>query len=275
MSTHHFKTPDPVSGITKLTSELTLITGKPGPKTKEALEVPELLEGILVCLPMADLFVNQRVCKKWKDVISTSKPIRRVMFLEPESTEQFRGKETTDADAEGIKINPLIGRFMRLPEIRGDSGGFKFNFQKFRYDVRPSSESDKSWYHMFVTQPPVLDIELRFWKCGVLYKGAGHIFAGCDLDREEQCVLGDQGACVADLLWAMDQEPFVDMDLYAVALSIPDRFKFGGLGEAEKIRELQMERIEKRLEQMSLKIHLANQKDGQACGEACPWHEDD
>lgn len=42
---------------------------------------PEMLELILLQLPETQLFVVQRVCSKWRDMIETSPPIRKKMFL--------------------------------------------------------------------------------------------------------------------------------------------------------------------------------------------------
>lgn len=43
----------------------------------------ELLEACLLQLPAQDLLLCQRVCRRFKDLVTSSKPIRRNLFLEP------------------------------------------------------------------------------------------------------------------------------------------------------------------------------------------------
>lgn len=43
----------------------------------------EILEACLLHLPAQDLLLCQRVCRRFKDMVASSKPIRRTLFLEP------------------------------------------------------------------------------------------------------------------------------------------------------------------------------------------------
>lgn len=45
------------------------------------LDTNELLEGILSFLPPIQLFADQRVCKRWRDVIASSPGLQKKMFL--------------------------------------------------------------------------------------------------------------------------------------------------------------------------------------------------
>ena len=48
---------------------------------KAVLDTSELLEQIILCLPMTNIFVIQRVCQKFKAVIATSPNIQTKLFL--------------------------------------------------------------------------------------------------------------------------------------------------------------------------------------------------
>jgi hypothetical protein len=43
----------------------------------------EILQAILLQLPMQDLLLSQRICQRFRYMVSSSKPIRRALFLEP------------------------------------------------------------------------------------------------------------------------------------------------------------------------------------------------
>ncbi|EME81327.1 uncharacterized protein MYCFIDRAFT_81395 [Pseudocercospora fijiensis CIRAD86] len=58
--------------------------------TGKALATPELLEAILINLPIRDLFLVQRVCRLWRDSVLVSKPIKRQLFLELSDPERHR-----------------------------------------------------------------------------------------------------------------------------------------------------------------------------------------
>ncbi|KAK0248028.1 hypothetical protein B0A54_01385 [Friedmanniomyces endolithicus] len=51
--------------------------------TAHVLELPELLEMILLQLPTRDLLFAQAVCKPWRHAITSSIRTRRALFLEP------------------------------------------------------------------------------------------------------------------------------------------------------------------------------------------------
>ena len=53
------------------------------PPTIQVLGTTELLEIILMYLPMKDLLLSQRVCRSWHALINTSIRLRRALFLEP------------------------------------------------------------------------------------------------------------------------------------------------------------------------------------------------
>ncbi|KAF7197342.1 hypothetical protein HII31_01152 [Pseudocercospora fuligena] len=54
----------------------------------KVLATAELLEAILINLPIRDLLLAQRVCRLWRDSVSVSKPLKRQIFLELCDTER-------------------------------------------------------------------------------------------------------------------------------------------------------------------------------------------
>lgn len=55
---------------------------------ERALAVPELLENILLSLPLRDLLLSSAVCKAFRDVAAGSIKIRRALFLEPATAQR-------------------------------------------------------------------------------------------------------------------------------------------------------------------------------------------
>jgi len=53
------------------------------PPKASVFEIPELLETILLELPLKDLLLSQRVCTTWRSLAISSIHIRRALFLEP------------------------------------------------------------------------------------------------------------------------------------------------------------------------------------------------
>jgi hypothetical protein len=64
-------------------------------------KIPELVEIILLHLPVRDLLLAQRVSTTFKAVIDKSQPIQRALFLLPENVPS-RFRETD------VRINPLL-----------------------------------------------------------------------------------------------------------------------------------------------------------------------
>ncbi|KAK3656830.1 hypothetical protein LTR56_002811 [Elasticomyces elasticus] len=53
--------------------------------THEVLATPELLEVILLHLPLRDLLFSQKVCTHWKAIVDTSPNIKKALFLVPDT----------------------------------------------------------------------------------------------------------------------------------------------------------------------------------------------
>ncbi|KAK5710221.1 hypothetical protein LTR17_019056 [Elasticomyces elasticus] len=63
---------------------------------------PELVEIILLQLPMKDLLLSQRVCKTWKAVVESSPGIQNALFF-------TAGNQQTTVAADRPKTNAYIG----------------------------------------------------------------------------------------------------------------------------------------------------------------------
>lgn len=68
----------------------------------EVLEIPELLEPILIHLEFEELFAARRVSRFWLEVLNASLQLRRVMFLSPEDNRAIRPQR--------FVTHPLYGR---------------------------------------------------------------------------------------------------------------------------------------------------------------------
>ncbi|KAK3691339.1 hypothetical protein LTR37_018700 [Vermiconidia calcicola] len=66
----------------------------------QVLDLPELLETVLLNLDITTLFSLQRVNKRFLDVIAASKPLQRKMFLINEPSSKLNDEDN---------VNPLIG----------------------------------------------------------------------------------------------------------------------------------------------------------------------
>ncbi|KAF1958823.1 hypothetical protein CC80DRAFT_20605 [Byssothecium circinans] len=123
----------------------------------------ETLEHILLNLPMQDLLLCQRVCHCFKDMVASSRPIRRALFLEPA---HYSGKLS---NWKLLKWNPLLedklagSLSIRVVGVhRGQEGTVKMvahvRFEKEALlDVGWADmlfHEDASWKSMLVTQPP-------------------------------------------------------------------------------------------------------------------------
>lgn len=51
--------------------------------SQRVLDTTELLEAILLLLPLPDLLRVQAVCRQWQQVIQSSSPLQEKLFLRP------------------------------------------------------------------------------------------------------------------------------------------------------------------------------------------------
>ncbi|KAK6414388.1 hypothetical protein LTR81_011760 [Elasticomyces elasticus] len=148
----------------------------------DVLDLPELLECILLNLPIRDLLFSQKVCRRWKAAVDSS-PIQKALFFRPGTAANInyissnhisttawleagerKGKQIPDGDEyrpaqhcvqhmatirrEGYAINPLLLTY---------GPGLSFHLKPELWQQRDactSSFSVPSWTKMFLTQPP-------------------------------------------------------------------------------------------------------------------------
>ncbi|KAF2257788.1 hypothetical protein CC78DRAFT_538266 [Lojkania enalia] len=152
--------------------------------TQEALEIYELLELILLHLPMRDLLLSQRVCSRWHLTISSSKRLQQRLFLLPRDPlanprlayanelllEIFGYDFTAPLLFGGMLIYldrvPSPKHFEELITLTSfPKRAASFNFTSV--DKCPSYSSDArlryanaSWRRMLLTQPPVTHVSV-------------------------------------------------------------------------------------------------------------------
>ncbi|KAK5695182.1 hypothetical protein LTR97_008688 [Elasticomyces elasticus] len=115
----------------------------------QALSVPEILENILLHLPIRNLLFAQEVCTEWKNMIDTLPSIQRALFFRPRTrddvdSDYVQHDDLVCPDGCSVITNPLLLAYslLRFPErhiIRREA-------------LHASAES--SCHLMFVTQPP-------------------------------------------------------------------------------------------------------------------------
>ncbi|KAK3623062.1 hypothetical protein LTR56_021815 [Elasticomyces elasticus] len=146
---------------------------------QEVLTLPELLECILLNLPIRDLLFSQKVCRRWKAAVDSS-PIQKALFFRPGTAANINyissnhisttawleasAKNTPDGDEyksaqhclehmatirrEGYAINPLLITY---------GSGQPFHLKPELWQQRDAVNSTlyvPSWTRMFLTQPP-------------------------------------------------------------------------------------------------------------------------
>ncbi|KAI9708360.1 MAG: hypothetical protein M1820_004064 [Bogoriella megaspora] len=153
-------------------------------KTVDVFAIPELLEMMLLLVPMKDVLLSQRVCRHWKAVIDSSIQLQQHLFFVPcgdpvcllrrssrisKSKASFCGwvsSTSGDVSAKGVgtvskeheddrqitvRINPAcLNRF--YPEQDGRPSYYCFKTCFFK---GPEAGSNASWRRMLLTQPPV------------------------------------------------------------------------------------------------------------------------
>lgn len=129
------------------------------------LAIYELLELILINLPMRDLLRSQRVCRTWHSAIQTSPTIQQALFFSPKRRKHpvCPERETWEANQllqvefppwfqlAYIKSRwdwPMARSFNDLPWARDEKRCEAF--------MRP----DASWRRMLLTQPPIRDVQI-------------------------------------------------------------------------------------------------------------------
>lgn len=146
------------------------------------LMIPEVLEHVLLSLSVRDLYVTQRVSRRWKAVINSSIRIRRSMFLAPSNDSVSLNSTSTWARSRSL-LNPFvqtvlssIGDFL-VENARYDATTRQFRLELANYDPlndgsrnvhKFTNDSNASWRKMRISEHK---IQIRDWwyldECGV------------------------------------------------------------------------------------------------------------
>ncbi|KAF2186404.1 hypothetical protein K469DRAFT_707061 [Zopfia rhizophila CBS 207.26] len=131
------------------------------PRT-HALNVFEILELILLHLPMRDLLLAQLVCSRWKAVIDASIHIQRALYFLPRTIPDR-------VTASSFDLNPLIQHAFRRHFLLEQDDLWPLHLKnscvQYTMVIMPLPMSDPwegsfkerkaSWKRMLITQPPV------------------------------------------------------------------------------------------------------------------------
>lgn len=163
------------------------------------LEIPELLENILLHLDQRDLHVNaQRVCRQWRQCITETPSIQQHLFFLPQpasrtSSSSSSSKANADTDPKP-RQNPLLARdfpewfmhgrtwppdqrlrFVRTtdPYLRGfDRDQFFPVLPRVTNHLGAYTYPQASWRRMLLLQPPPNGIGLVMTRCERLVQQA-------------------------------------------------------------------------------------------------------
>lgn len=134
------------------------------PASLHVLGTTELLETILLGLPMQDLLLDQRVCRSWRALITSSIRLQQALFLEPVpygnvSYLDWRLDDKDFYDDSRAKL--ALGEHLRGPERDRMPTIYPSHWGKTRHDAGA--------YHVFVN-PLLLRLFPVLDKNGIYYK---------------------------------------------------------------------------------------------------------
>ncbi|KAK5681768.1 hypothetical protein LTS10_006301 [Elasticomyces elasticus] len=132
---------------------------------QQVLDLPELLESILLGLPMRDLLLAQRVSKTFQQVIVSSPHIQRALFFAPGKAADVNLLLTQDMHNHlgNCVANPLL--FRHTSPCRWTRDLILRLDAEQLYD---SVEVQPSFMRMLLMQPP-LPTEIVYWAVGEDY----------------------------------------------------------------------------------------------------------
>ena len=113
-------------------------------------------------LPPGQLFVAQRVCKNWSDVILRSKGIRQICFLEP-AGDPVSSSHYVDYGNTSFKLNPLL--HFEAMDSEMDFDGFTYSFS-FMFKAGGETRSKGTNRDILLTQPPCTTVEVMGFMLG-------------------------------------------------------------------------------------------------------------
>ncbi|KAI6893850.1 hypothetical protein KC318_g12377 [Hortaea werneckii] len=142
---------------------------------RAVFETAELLENVFIQLPPRKIFVIQRVCKQFRDIVATSVKLQQRLFLRSDGTEaqewRVAAKDNADSPSNfwlrtyrfvksnyiagadedlGVAFKPVrLGHALEVEELKyGDSASFNYPFPY-------------QWMKFRQAQDAILDVRLR------------------------------------------------------------------------------------------------------------------
>ena len=112
---------------------------------ERALELPELLERILLLVPMRDLLLSQRVSKFWQALITNSLPLQQALFFKPaKNFEPFIALlEDEHRDKDSAQGPCLVGGVSHI-DVECYEEGIEWTSVA---EANPLLPWDNSWFH--------------------------------------------------------------------------------------------------------------------------------
>ena len=109
--------------------------------SSEVLNTVELLEAILLFLPIGDVLLAQRISKQWHFTIIGSRRLQRALFLDPTTPKRKQD------DSDVVFLNPLADKLLWVMVL----------WQVSLMDALPASWKypEASWRRMHLTTPAV------------------------------------------------------------------------------------------------------------------------
>jgi len=133
------------------------------------LATTEILEAVLLQLPLREILHANAVCRRWRDVIAASPTLQQALFLAPDPAASARDREP--------EKNPLLEALFRelfqsgLSFNRWDALEIKW-FQRMAWFAdearrRAVLRADASWRRMYPVQPParIDSVVANGWCC--------------------------------------------------------------------------------------------------------------
>lgn len=167
----------------------------------QVLAVTELLEAILLELPVRDMFRARRISKTWRNVSSSSPRIQEKLFLKPSEgpieptgpnhdyprhfriNPNFLSRVNCELTmGRGIRLNPNFPRMVTMARIMPAGLGRESPILKTNGDWDPGCESLR---FAFITQPPCTTAKLA------VFAGDGPTMVVCSLRNPEGLNHGD------------------------------------------------------------------------------------
>ncbi|KAK4610535.1 hypothetical protein CLAFUW4_14186 [Fulvia fulva] len=177
----------------------TTMMPKPNKSATAVFAIPELLEMILVLLPAHDILRAQAVSRTFRDTITGSKQLQRLLFLEPSGAPPHIHASTEDINTllleKAVSLpafqlrtlypEPVFNSKLSIPQLDFTSGldlavsvssyyvyifcDIRREFQwQTLLDGYTSSSKDAAWRRMLVRQQPILEIQV------ILRSAGGH-----------------------------------------------------------------------------------------------------